>query len=105
EAVPHRDQVNTPGRDRASGRLDLDAGAAHRPQVRSACGPLLDDQVLAEVLAPRLEREIGEDGEDSVDRPGDFLPAFVDVAGRVILEDRVVGVHGDDGLDVVVAPG
>ena len=47
----------------------------------------------------------GKTREDPRDRLRDRLLADVDVARRVVLEDRVVGVHGDDRLDVVVVPG
>ena len=35
----------------------------------------------------------------------DRLAPDVDVAGDVVLEDRVLGVHRDDRLDVVLVPG
>jgi hypothetical protein len=73
--------------------------------VRPARGPLLDDEVLADVGAARLELEIREHGEDAFDRPRDLLAADVDVAGDVVLEDGVVRVHRDDRLDVVAVPG
>src|SRR5207247_8874474 len=85
--------------------LDRHSGAAHRPLVRAAGRPLLDDEVVAEVLAPRLEAQVGEDAEDAGDRAPDRVLAYVEVAGRVVLEHRVVRVHGHDRLDVVVVPG
>ena len=53
----------------------------------------------------RSRSEVREDGEDPSDRAADLLAADVDVAGDVVLEDRVLGVHGDDRVDVVVVPG
>jgi len=38
------------------------------------------------------------------DRPRDLVPADVDVAGDVVLEDGVVRVHRDDRFDVVAVP-
>jgi len=105
EAVADRDHVHALVVDLAAGRRDLDAGPRHRPLVCATRRPLLDDEVLADVGAARLEREVREDREDARDRPADLFRPDVGVAGDVVLEDRVLRVHGDDRLDVVVVPG
>ena len=62
-------------------------------------------EVVADVGATRLEAEIREHREDARHRAPDLLAADVHVAGHVVLEDRVLRVHRDDRLDVVVVPG
>src|SRR5439155_19028599 len=104
EAVLDRDHVHAPVLDLAAGRLDLDSRPGHLALLRAAGRPLLDDEVIADVRAAPFEREVGKDGEDAADRAADRFLADVDVAGRVVLEDRVVGVHREDRVDVVRVP-
>jgi hypothetical protein len=88
-----------------AGRLDLQPRPRHLAEVRPARCPLLDDKVVPDVLAPRLESQIGEDREDPAERVADRLFPDVEIAGRVILEDRVLGVEREDRVDVVLVPG
>src|SRR5512132_2262796 len=104
QAVLDRDHVHAAVLDAEARRLDLEPGALHLPEMGTPSRPLLDDQIVAEVLAARLEVEIGEDREDPADRAPDRFSPDVEVAGRVILEHRVVGVHLHDRVDVVVVP-
>src|SRR5204863_8059039 len=76
----------------------------HRALVRTARGPLLDDEVFPDVLTTALEAQVGEDREDAAKRHADLLPADVDVAGHVVLENRVLRMHGNDRVDVVRVP-
>jgi hypothetical protein len=55
-------------------------------------------EVLAQVRAACLEGKVGEDREDAGDGLPDCLAPDVDVAGDVVLEDRILGVHRDDRL-------
>src|SRR5215475_14232231 len=49
-------------------------------------------------------RRSGNTAKMLFDRPRDLVPADVDVAGDVVLEDGVVRVHRDDRFDVVAVP-
>src|SRR5512132_3178886 len=104
EAVLDRDHVHAAVLDAEACRLDLEPGSLHLPEMGTPSRPLLNDEIVAEVLAARLEVEIGEDREDPADRAPDRFSPDVEVAGRVILEHRVVGVHLHDRVDVVVVP-
>src|SRR4029078_7469098 len=99
-AVLDRDHVHPFVVDLPARRLDLDASAGHRAFLRAAGGPLLDDEILADVLAATLEVEVGEDREDPSDRVADLLAADIEITGDVVLEDGVLGVHGDNRVDV-----
>src|SRR5215210_7966162 len=105
EAVADRDHVHAAVLHLLAGRRHLHSRAAHRALLRPASRPLLHDQIVADVRAASLERQVRKDREDAGDRASDLLSADVDVAGDVVLEDRVLGVHRDDRLHVVRVPG
>ena len=86
------------------GWLNLESGAAHLAEMGPVRRPLLDDEVIADVGTTGLEPKVGEDGEDAAERGPDRLAADVDVAGRVVLEHRVLRMHAHDGVYVVVRP-
>src|SRR4029453_19605880 len=105
EAVADRNYVHALVLDSLARRRDLDSAAPHRPLVRAAGRPFLDDEVLADVLPAAPEAEVGKHGEDAADRGADLFAPDVDVAGHVVLEDRVIGMHGEDRFDDVRVEG
>jgi hypothetical protein len=69
-----------------------------------AGGPLLDDEVIADVEPPGAEGDVGPRGEDARDVLAHRGP-FGYLAGGVVLEHHVRRVQIDDGVDVMPVPG
>src|SRR5205085_4000240 len=103
-AVRERDHVHALPFDLLAGRLGHYRAAAQRLAVRGGGGPLLDDEVLADVEPARLETDVGPGLED-LRYVSERLLALGAFAGGVVLEHHVGGVHRTNPVDVVRVPG
>src|SRR6478672_9277166 len=84
----------------------VNALTCERLALRGSAHPILADEVsIADVDPALLEAEVGRSGE----RGGKCLPRRCESRRRLAepmkMEDRVVGVHGEDRVEIVLRPG
>src|SRR5215210_5162448 len=86
-------------------REDVDAVPFELAAVsRRGRGPLVDDEAVARVEAAAAEADVGIVAEDLRDVLAHGVGAFRALAGGVVVEDDVIGVHRRDRVEVVRVP-